>query len=53
MTDKKDRKRLVVLIKKFDDYPDKEIYRGTLRKAKCLIPPSKKDQYKIVYLDEE
>ena len=38
-----------ILIKKFKEYPDKIIYQGTLRKAKAMIPPSKKDQYEIQF----
>lgn len=37
----------VILIKKFS-YGEKEIYRGILRKAQRMIPPSKKKQYKII-----
>lgn len=46
------KRRPVVLIKRFTEFEDKEIYRGTLRKAEKLIPPSKADQYRIVFLDE-
>lgn len=47
------KSRPVILIKRFTEFEDKEIYRGTLRKAKRMIPPSKADQYKIVFLDKE
>jgi len=36
-----------VLVKKFHNFPDKIIYRGTLKKCKKMIPPSKKDQFEI------
>ena len=36
----------VILLKKFS-YGTKVIYRGTLRKAQRMIPPSKKNQYQI------
>lgn len=49
----KDRHRRVILIKKFKKYENKIIYRGTLRKAKKLIPPSKKDQYEIILIKKE
>ena len=42
----------VLLIKKFS-YGEKVIYKGILRKAQRMIPPSKKDQYKIIVLKEE
>lgn len=42
----------VILIKKFS-YGEKEIYRGILRKAQRMIPPSKKKQYKIIVQNEE
>ena len=42
-----DRKTKVKLIKNFS-YAEKVIYEGTLRKARKLIPSSKKDQYKII-----
>jgi predicted ATPase len=48
----RDKNRPVVLIKKFDDFEDKVIYRGPLRKAKRMIPPSKASQYEIVFLDK-
>jgi len=35
------------LVKKFRGYPDKVIYRGTLKGCKKRIPPSKKDQFEI------
>jgi len=44
------KKTQVVLIKKFS-YGTKEIYEGTLRKARTLIPPSKKNQYTIINLE--
>lgn len=46
-----DRKASVQLIKHFLDYPSKTIYCGTLRKAKSMIKPSKKDQFTIEYLN--
>ena len=46
----KDRRRRVILIKKFEKYENKIIYKGTHRKAKKLIPPSKKDQYEIIFI---
>lgn len=49
----KDKHRQVILIKKFKNYEDKIIYRGTLRMAKKLIPPSKKDQYEIQFIHQE
>ena len=42
--------RKCILIKKFHEYPDKVIYQGTLRRAKDMIPPSKKDQYEIKFI---
>lgn len=42
--------RKCILVKKFSDFPDKVIYQGTLRKAKTMIPPSKKDQYEIKFV---
>lgn len=42
----------VKLIKKFS-YGERVIYTGVLRKANRMIPPSKKDQYRIVVLKEE
>ena len=42
----------VILIKKFS-YGERVIYKGILRKAQRMIPPSKKDQYKIIVLKEE
>lgn len=47
------KKRPVVLIKRFTEFEDKVVYRGTFRKAEKLIPPSKADQYRIIFLDEE
>ena len=47
------KRRPVLLIKRFAEFEDKVIYQGTLRKAERLIPPSKVDQYKIVFMDEE
>ena len=41
----------VVLMKKFS-YGEREVYRGILRKAEKKIPPSKKDQYRIIILKE-
>jgi len=45
-----DKKTQVFLIKKFS-YGGKRIYEGTLRKARKLIPPSKKNQYIIINLE--
>ena len=42
----------VKLFKKFS-YGERVIYTGILRKAEKKIPPSKKDQYRIVVLEEE
>ena len=44
------KKTQVILTKKFA-YGKKEIYEGTLRKARKLIPPSKRDQYTITNLE--
>lgn len=49
---KQGKRRPVILIKRFTDFEDKIIYRGTLRKAERMIPPSKAKQYRIVFLDE-
>ena len=49
----KSKRRQVVLIKKFTGFEDKVIYKGTYRKAKKLIPPSKKDQYKILFIKSQ
>ena len=49
----KDKHRQVILVKKFANYEDKIIYRGTLRKANKLIPPSKRDQYEILFIKED
>jgi len=49
----KDRHRQVILIKRFKNYEDKIVYRGTYRKAQKLIPPSKKDQYEIIFIKKE
>lgn len=46
---KKERRKTVTLIKHFKNWPDKIIYQGTLRKAKNMIPPSKKNQFSIDY----
>lgn len=48
----KDKHRQVILIKKFENYENKIIYQGTYRKAKKMIPPSKKDQYEILFIKE-
>ena len=45
-----DRKTKVSLLKNFS-YGERVIYSGTLRKARKLIPPSKKDQYTIINLE--
>ena len=45
-----DRKTKVILLKQFS-YGERAIYSGTLRKARKLVPPSKKDQYRIVNLE--
>ena len=44
------RKTKVILLKDFS-YGKKVIYEGTLRKARKLIPPTKKDQYTIIDLE--
>lgn len=49
----KDKRKQVILVKKFKNYEDKIIYRGTLRMAKKRIPPSKEDQYEIIFIKEE
>lgn len=46
-----DKNTPVILIKKFS-YGEKEIYRGILRKAQRMIPPSKKKQYRIIIIKE-
>ena len=46
----KTKKTKILLFKKFS-YGKKMIYEGTLRKARKLIPPSKKDQYIITNLE--
>ena len=46
---KKKPKATVKLVKMFRDYPDKVIYRGTLKEAKRRIPPSKKEQFRIEF----
>lgn len=45
-----DKKTKVVLLKEFS-YGERVIYSGTLRKARKLIPPSKKNQYKIINIE--
>lgn len=45
-----DKKTKVILLKDFS-YGEKAIYEGTLRKARKLIPPTKKDQYTIIDLE--
>lgn len=47
-----DKHTKVILMKKFS-YGERVIYTGILRKAQRMIPPSKKDQYKIIVLKEE
>ena len=47
-----DKHTKVMLVKKFS-YGERVIYTGILRKAQRRIPPSKKDQYKIIVLKEE
>ena len=37
----------VKLVKMFTEYPDKVIYTGNLKKAKSMIPESKKEQFRI------
>ena len=49
MGSKKEKGRCV-LVKLFRDYPEKEIYHGTLKGAKKRIPPSKKDQFEIRFV---
>jgi hypothetical protein len=44
-----DKNTKVKLLKKFS-YGEKVIYRGILRKAERMIPPSKKKQYRIVVI---
>ena len=43
-------KPTVKLVKMFSSYPDKVIYRGSLKKAKSMIPPSKKEQFRIDFI---
>ena len=43
-------KKKASLIKVFNGYPDKVIYRGTLKEAKKRIPPSKKDQFRVEFI---
>ncbi|GAG86967.1 unnamed protein product [marine sediment metagenome] len=45
-----DKKTKVILFKRFN-YGKKLMYEGTLRKARKLIPPTKKDQYTIIDLE--
>lgn len=40
-------KATVKLVKMFSDYPDKVIYTGNLKRAKSMIPVSKKEQFRI------
>lgn len=42
-------KKKAVLVKKYYNFPDKVIYRGTLRGCKNRIKPSQKDRYEIVF----
>ena len=52
MTKKQKKRQQVILIKKFTEFPNKEIYRGTRRKAELMIPPSKADQFEIIPLED-
>lgn len=45
----KNKKKTCTLVKKYSNFPDKVVYRGTLRGAKKRIPPSRKDQYEIIF----
>ena len=48
----KNKKKTATLIKVWDHngfYREKIIYQGTLRGAKKRIPPSKKEQFRIVF----
>jgi|GEM_PF-4870771 len=47
---KSKRKPTVILVKHFRNFPDKLIYRGNLKRAKRMIPPSKREQYEIRFL---
>lgn len=49
----RDKKRLVILVKKFTGFEDKVIYQGTYRKALKLIPPSQAHQYEIIFQDQK
>lgn len=49
MGKKQKPKATVRLVKMFRDYPDKVIYRGNLKGAKEMIPPSKKAQFRIEF----
>ena len=48
----RDKNSPVILIKKFTGFEDKEIYRGTYRKALKLIPPSQANRYEIIFQDQ-
>ena len=43
-------KKKAVLIKKFVEWPDKVIYRGTLRGCKKRIKKSQKDRFEIQFI---
>ena len=45
-----DKKTKVSLLKRFS-WGERVVYSGTLRKARKLIPPSKKNQYVITNLE--
>jgi len=47
----KDKDKKCRLIKMFRNFPDKTIYEGTLHQAKKRIPPSKKEQFRIEFID--
>ena len=42
-----------ILIKKFRSFPDKVIYRGTLKGAKKRIKPSQKDRFEIRFIKDK
>lgn len=43
-------KKKAILTKLFTDYPDKVIYKGTLKGCKKRIPESKKAQFMISFI---
>lgn len=43
-------KKKAVLIKKYSDWPDKVVYRGTLKGCKKRIKPSQKNRFEIRFI---